>query len=457
MTSSQKLIILCLSFIGGIFFASYFFALNIFILGIIMMFDKRFVFAGLCIIFFSFGCFRVSIEVNKINNNELLSFHEKEIVLTGTISKEVKQKDEKTEIVLGDVLIFTDKYSFLKYGDKIKAKGTLRIAQKIDNFDYQGYLSKSGIVGTMAYPEIELISSGNNNIFYNYKEKSSQKIRELMPPQVSPILEAMVLGNSGKISKETRDVLSKSGTSHIVAISGMHIVIFSTMIFWLLTNLGLWRKQALGLSIIFIFTYIFLVGCPPSALRAGIMTSLLFIAEIFDRKSFNLRTLILAASILLLFNPLLLKYDLGFQLSFLAVLGIILTSAIFNEWFSFIKWKKVREIVAVTASAQIFSLPILISSFGYFSLVSFFTNLLILPIISIIMILGLLMVLLPFGFILSIPCSLLLFYLLAVITFFSSMPFATVNIPIFVILLLYIPLLYFVYKGNKKELEFLRQ
>jgi hypothetical protein len=77
MTSSQKLIILCLSFIGGIFFASYFFALNIFILGIIMMFDKRFAFAGLCIIFFSFGCFRVSIEVNKINNNELLSFHKK--------------------------------------------------------------------------------------------------------------------------------------------------------------------------------------------------------------------------------------------------------------------------------------------------------------------------------------------------------------------------------------------
>jgi predicted membrane metal-binding protein len=297
MTNSQKLIILCLSFIGGIFFASYFFALNIFILGIIMMFDKRFAFAGLCIIFFSFGCFRVSIEVNKINNNELLSFHEKEIVLTGTISKEVKQKDEKTEIVLGDVLIFTDKYSFLKYGDKIKAKGTLRIAQKIDDFDYQGYLSKSGIVGTMAYPEIELISSGNNNIFYNYKEKSSQKIRELMPPQVSPILEAMVLGNSGKISKETRDVLSKSGTSHIVAISGMHIVIFSTMIFWLLTNLGLWRKQALGLSIIFIFTYIFLVGCPPSALRAGIMTSLLFIAEHFSICSLIFNTPSLSPSI----------------------------------------------------------------------------------------------------------------------------------------------------------------
>ena len=456
MTSSQKLIILCLSFIGGIFFASYFFALNIFILGIIMMFDKRFVFAGLCIIFFSFGCFRVESEVNKINNNELFSFHEKEIILTGTISKEVKQKDEKTEIVLGDVLIFTDKYSFLKYGDKIKAKGTLRIAQKIDDFDYQGYLSKNGIIGTMAYPEIELISSGNN-IFYNYKEKASQKIRELMPPQVSPILEAMILGNSGKISKETRDILSKSGTSHIVAISGMHVVIFSTMIFWLLINLGLWRKQALGISIIFIFIYVFLVGCPPSALRAGIMTSLLFIAEIFDRKSFNLRTLILTGSIILLFNPLLLKYDLGFQLSFLAVLGIILASATFNEWFSFIKWKKVREIVAVTASAQIFSLPILISSFGYFSLVSFFTNLFILPILSIIMILGMLMVLLPFGFIFSVPCSLLLFYLLAVITFFSSMPFATVSIPIFVILLLYIPFLYFIYKGNKKELEFLRQ
>ena len=456
MTGSQKLIILCSSFIGGICFASYFFALNIFILGLIMMIDKRLVLTGLCIIFFSLGCFRVESEVNKINNNELFSFHGKEILLTGTISKEVKQKDEKTEIILGDVLIFTDKHSFLKYGDEIKVKGTLRIAQKIDKFDYQGYLAKSGIVGTMAYPEIELISS-NNNILYDFKENKSQKIRELMPPQVSPILEAMILGNSGKINKETREILSKSGTSHIVAISGMHIVIFSTMIFWLLINIGLWRKQALGLSIIFIFLYVFLVGVPASALRAGIMISLLFIAEIFDRKSFNLRTLILTGSIILLFNPLLLKYDLGFQLSFLAVLGIILTSTTFNECFSFIRWKKAREIIAVTASAQIFSLPILIYSFGYFSLVSFFTNLFILPILSIIMILGILMVLLPFGFILSIPCSLLLFYLLSIITFFSNLPFATTNIPIFIILLLYIPFLYFVYKSNKKELEFLGQ
>lgn len=455
MTGSQKLILLCLSFIGGICFASYFFALNIFILGIIIMIDKRLILVGLCIIFFSLGCFRVETEVNKINQNPLLSFHEKEIELTGIISKEVKQKDEKTEVVLGDVLIFTDKYSFLKYGDEIKVVGTLRIAQKIDEFDYQGYLAKSGIVGTMAYPEIEVIGSSSN--IYDFKEKSSQKIRELMPPSVSPLLEAMILGNSGRISKETRDILSRSGTSHIVAISGMHIVIFSTMIFWLLLNIGLWRKQALVLSIFFIFLYVFIVGCPASALRAGIMISLLFVAEIFDRKSFNLRTLVLTGAILLLFNPLLLRYDLGFQLSFLAVLGIILTSSTLNHWFSFIKWKKVREIVSVTASAQVFSLPVLISSFGYFSVVSFFTNIFILPILSVVMILGILIVIIPFAFILSIPCSLLLFYLLAVITFFAQLPFATLNIPIFIILLLYIPFMYFVYKSNKKELEFLGQ
>lgn len=456
MTGSQKLILLCLSFIGGICFASYFFALNIFILGIIIMIDKRLILVGLCIIFFSLGCFRVETEVNKINQNPLLSFHEKEIELTGIISKEVKQKDEKTEVVLGDVLIFTDKYSFLKYGDEIKVVGTLRIAQKIDEFDYQGYLAKSGIVGTMAYPEIEVIGSSSSNI-YDFKEKSSQKIRELMPPSVSPLLEAMILGNSGRISKETRDILSRSGTSHIVAISGMHIVIFSTMIFWLLLNIGLWRKQALVLSIFFIFLYVFIVGCPASALRAGIMISLLFVAEIFDRKSFNLRTLVLTGAILLLFNPLLLRYDLGFQLSFLAVLGIILTSSTFNHWFSFIKWKKVREIVSVTASAQVFSLPVLISSFGYFSVVSFFTNIFILPILSVVMILGILIVIIPFAFILSIPCSLLLFYLLAVITFFSQLPLAVVNIPILIILLLYIPFLYFVHRSNKKELEFLGQ
>lgn len=457
MTNSQKFILLSLSFIGGICFASYFFALKIFLLGLILMINKRFVLAGLCIIFFSLGCFRVESEINKINQNYLFSFHEKEVILRGVILGEVKQKDEKTEITLGNVLIFTDKYSFLKYGDEIKARGTLRIAQEIDSFDYQGYLAKSGIIGTMAYPEIELVKSHGGILkgIYDFKEKSSQKIRELISPQVSPILEAIILGNSGKINKETRDFLSKSGTSHIVAISGMHIVIFSTIIFWLLINLGLWRKQALLFSIFFIFLYVFLVGFPASALRAGIMISFLFIAEFFDRKSFNLKTLILTSAILLLFNPLLLKYDLGFQLSFLAVLGIILTSSTFNNWFSFIGWKKAREIVAVTASAQVFSLPVLISSFGYFSIVSFFTNLLILPIISIIMILGMLIVLFPFAFIFTIPCSLLLFYLLLVISFFAQLPFATLKIPIFIILLLYIPFLYFVYKSNKKHLEFL--
>jgi competence protein ComEC len=370
---------------------------------------------------------------------------------------------------VGKALVFTDKHSFYKYRDKIKIEGKILVPQNLDGFDYRGYLSKSGVVVTISYPKIDIVERKYySNFFqkfqyfvYEFKDSRSEKIKDLMPPKLSPILEAMILGNDSKMSKEVKENLSKSGLSHAIAISGSHIVLFSAMIFWVLLFLGFWRKHAIIFSMMFTLFYVFFVGMMASAFRAGIMMTMLFIAELFDRKAFNLRTLILAAFIMLIFNPLLLKYDLGFQLSFLAVLGIILMAPIFNQWLSFIKWNYLREIIAVTLTAQIFTLPILISSFGYFSIISIVTNILIAPIIAPLMGLGILIPFLPhfLSFLLSIPCTLLLSYLMWVVDFSAQIPFAVLNIkiPIIFLLFLYAPLFLISHKMKKKDLDFLGQ
>jgi len=473
---SDKIIIFLLSFIGGICFASYFFSFAIlgFILSILILLfhNKKALIICLCVFFFSFGMFRVENEVREINQNSLISLHEKEVSLVGIISKEIRRGYDKTQITvdiidndkfIGKVLIYTNKYSLYEYRDKIKIQGIIRIPQKLDNFDYQGYLAKSGVVATIAYPEMEVIEKKSfSNIFqkitysiYKQKDKWAENIRERLPYGLSPSMEAMILGNDS-MSKEFKEKLSISGLSHAIAISGSHIVLFSAMIFWLLLNIGLWRKQALVVSIVFTLFYIFLTGMPASGVRSGIMMSLMFLAEIFDRKAFNLRTIVIALGIMLFFSPLLLKYDLGLQLSFLAVLGIILMSPVFNNWLSFIKWKYIREILSVTFSAQIFTLPILISSFGYFSIISIVSNVLIIPIMPLLMALG---VLLPFFSILSLPATILLAYLAFIVNYSSQFSFAVLNVqlPIVILILFYIPFLYIAYKSKKKELEFLGQ
>jgi len=478
MTKSESLIYFCLSFVGGICIASFFIdSVIIEIIGLIIGLiligafyeNKKVVVVGFCFMLCSVGMFWFGFNLFEIENSELIKFNGKEVVVEGRVSIDPERGAEKMQMTvdvfddkekLGKILVFTDKYFPAEFGDTVKIKGIIKIPDKFDDFDYRGYLAKDGISMIVSFPKIEIIKSQNTFIgrVYDFKKELGRKIKENIPADSSPILEAMILGNDQLMDKELKDKLSKSGLSHVIAISGSHIVIFSAMLFEVLIFFGLWRKQALLGSIIFTVLYIFLVGMPASGVRAGIMVGLLFLAQLISRQSFNLRTLVIAASIMLLFNPLLLKFDLGFQLSFLAVLGIILIAPVFNKWLDVIFKGKIawlREIIAMTVAAQLFTLPLLISSFGYFSLVSLFSNIIVLPITPILMALG---ILVPFlGVIVALPCSILLSYLMIVVDISSRASFTImeVDLPFVVLLVIYLPLLYLARKGRRKQLEFL--
>jgi len=298
-----------------------------------------------------------------------------------------------------------------------------------------------------------------------FKNKLRESIFQNLSPPQSSILGAMLLGDKSRIPEDLKEKLNIAGVRHITAVSGMHVAILTTILMSLLLGLGLWRGQAFYFSIILISLFIIMTGFQPSGIRAGIMGGLFLLGQKLGRKSISPRTIVMAAALMLAINPLLLLDDVGFQLSFLAVLGIIYLTPTFNNWLKFIpkKLAALKNILAMTLAAQIFTLPILIYNFGRISLVAPLTNILILPILYWIMLLGFIFGLVGIfwqflGWILSWPVWFLLTYLIKVVDFFShSWAAKTIeNVHWFWLIISYLTLGFIAWQLNKKQkLKFL--
>ncbi|NQU82885.1 MAG: ComEC/Rec2 family competence protein [Parcubacteria group bacterium] len=258
--------------------------------------------------------------------------------------------------------------------------------------------------------------------------------RNLSPPE-SSILSAILLGNKQEISKEWKEKLNRAGIRHITAVSGMHIVILSGILLWLGVGVGLYRGQAFYFAVGFLWLFILMIGAPPSAVRAGIMGSMVLLAQKLGRQSSSDRVLLLTASVMLIQDPTLLRYSIGFQLSFSAVLGIIYLMSFFQHYLGKLKplkFLKIDGLLAMSFAAQIFVLPLLIYYFGQFSIISPITNLLIVPLLPILMVVGFLFVILgaiylPLALIFLMPVWILLSYITKLTNFFANLSFSTVS------------------------------
>ncbi|MCK4454202.1 ComEC/Rec2 family competence protein [Candidatus Parcubacteria bacterium] len=477
MTASKIFLCFCLSFILGIFLNSFFIfslvlILFFLILGILLIsippFSKRkgLVILGFCILFLSTGIYRQGIAELKAINNELRKYNdlEESIILIGEVIKEPDVRDSNTKLTVrikeGKVLITTRRYPQYQYGDKLEIKGKLESPKVFEDFNYKDYLAKDKIYSVMYYPAIKKIGGdpsspnlggGRVSAFafskiLGFKNKLRESIFQNLSPPQSSILGAIILGDKRQISEQWKEKLNITGTRHITCVSGMHIIILAGILMWLGMALGLWRGQAFYFAIIFLILFIVMVGAPPSAIRAGIMGGLFLLAEKIGRMRSADRALVFVAALMLFQNPLLLKLDVGFQLSFLATLGIIYLMPIFQDWFNRPSFALqnlgelgknsidfIKNILAMTLSAQVFTLPIIIYNFGYMSLVSPITNILIVPLVPFIMIFGFISGLLgivwqTLGWIFSWPVWFLLTYITKVIDFFSQLPFVYLTI-----------------------------
>jgi len=282
----------------------------------------------------------------------------------------------------------------------------------------------------MNWPKIELIERNQGNFAYakilEFKNKLRESIYQNISPPQSSILGALILGDKKQISEELKQKLNVAGVRHITAVSGLHVAVLTSILMTLLIGLGFWRQQAFYFTIIFIIIFIIMTGLQPSAIRAGIMGGLFLLAQHLGRMNTSSRTIVFAAALMLAQNPLLLKLDVGFQLSFLAMMGIIYFLPIFQNFLKKIpNFFQLRSLLSMTLSAQVFTLPILIYNFGYLSLVSPITNVLIVPLLPYIMGLGFIfgiagLIFQPLGWLLSLPCWLILTYSLKIIDILSQ-------------------------------------
>ena len=213
----------------------------------------------------------------------------------------------------------------------------------------------------------------------------------------------------------------------------MNITIIASMILSLLLGFGFWRKQAFLASLILIFIYILMIGAPASAVRAGIMAGILMVAQYFGRLYTALRAVVFAGAFMVFLNPFVLKHDVGFQLSFMAILGMIYFYPFLEDKLRFIPEKlSLRSVISMTLSAQAFTFPILLYNFGRVSLVSPFSNVLIVPLLApitvLIFIFALAAFIFPFiGTVLSWPTWFLLSYIVSIVNWFAKVPFSSVS------------------------------
>ena len=183
-----------------------------------------------------------------------------------------------------------------------------------------------------------------------------------------------------------------------------------------------------------------MIGAPPSAVRAGIMGALLYLGLSMGRLNQSSRAIVFAASLMIGVNPLILTRDVGFQLSFLSSMGIIYLLPIFERCFK-VNDSKIKRLICLTLSAQIFSLPILIYNFGKIPILSVLSNLLVVPLLPSLLALGFLFII--FGTVfpsLALPLSFVLYFPFAwvvlVVELVSSLPFSTITLKVHWIFLL---------------------
>jgi competence protein ComEC len=486
------------AFAGGIVFASYlpknlmFFGLYYFITAIIFLViagwfwhkkNRRAIFLWAAFLFFGIWRFAISLPIDL--PDKIFHYNGNKIELIGLVSAEpaTKGRSQKLEIlsisaktspipplvrggdgtpspyqgegwgeVNGKALVIASAYPQYNYGDVLKITCKLERPPQLDGFDYEKYLAAQGIYSTCSFPKISLVKEKDLSAptlakkksltrfnwlwggIYKVRAKLSATIDNGLAEPEAGLLKAFIL-NDPTVPDDLNLSFRQSGLSHIVAISGSHISELIGIAFFFLLFLGLNRRHAFWFCVPLILFYVTMVGAPASATRAGIMGFLVLLAMYLGRLSRLDYILVLSGAVMLLFNPMLIIADAGFQLSFLAVLGMIYLYPVFDKCF--LKFyedrprivKTLCQMTALTIAAQIFTAPILIFGFHQISLVAPLANLFALWAAPFIMItaliaMGLSLIFPAAAIIFFIPAGFLEKYLILVAQISANLPFA---------------------------------
>ena len=283
-----------------------------------------------------------------------------------------------------------------KIGDIIEITGNFDTPvgkRNYKGFDYNLYLKTIGIIGNLEATKIKKLKSfaySNPSFITNIKIQSlklsedlQNKIKNMLPQDVSSVIIALLLGNTSLIEDNIKENFRNANLSHILAISGLHIT-YLISITVLCSKVFFGKRISYFISIFITILYMFITGFAPSVVRAVIMGVMLLISKILHKPNDTWNNIAISSLLILIFNPYNLL-NIGFQLSYGGTIGIILFQKIIDRILIKIFAKestskllnKIINMTSVTISAQLIVLPISIFHFNTFSIYFLISNLLV--------------------------------------------------------------------------------
>jgi competence protein ComEC len=347
----------------------------------------------------------------------------------------------------GKILARSTRFIDWSYGDRVIVRGFLETPPEYETFSYRDYLERQGVHGMVTFAGVDRLSARKGHpllhIIYDLRLKALTTIQRLFPDPEASLISGILVGEEQGIAPKVREAFDQTSTSHIIAISGFNITIIAAVLQSFFRRIfGARRGVVLaGLGIIF---YTILVGADAAVLRAAVMGSLTLIALRMGRQTAGLASLSAAAILMSFFDPNVL-WDVGFQLSFAATLGLMLYAPGMEKIFlqlagkyvsseSAKRWAKpVSEFILVTFAAQIMTLPLTVLYFQRFPLTSIVANPVILPLQPALMIIAGLATIVGM---LSQPLGQLIAWVawpfpaltIRAVTFFAGLPLSTIQI-----------------------------
>lgn len=401
----------------------------------------------LALIGMSVGLLRCTLATEFAPNPVLMTKVGQSIELTGLVVREPDRREKNTHLTVrvGDelVLVTVDRYATVSYGDQVSVVGKLAVPTTFETdlgrtFNYPGYLHARGISYTMTLASLNIDSPGQGNPFltwlYMAKDNFTTVLEQVIPePQVG-LSEGLLLGIQQALGADLNTAFKRTGITHMVVLSGYNVMIVAMFLMYMLTAiLPLRTRTIVGIGAMIVFAI--LVGLSATVVRATIMSVLYLIGQATARNYVVLRGLFFAGAVMLLTNPYLLVYDVGFQLSFMATFGLIAVSPHLEQFLTRVPtFAGVRGFLLATLATQLTVLPILLYQMGQCSLVAVIVNVLVLPAVPAAMMLTFLtglaaMVAAPLALPFAYGAYVVLSYILTIAVWFSSLPFAAVVVP----------------------------
>lgn len=421
------------------------FSIAFLLYGIIRNLNIHYVFI---ILFLLIGLLNIQIRNLPPPKDDISNFpNSKYSTIIGRINDEPRFKEDKVFFTLNiekvddreasGLLSVISKRSHLGYGDKIELKGKVEEIDDLTNpgiLSYAQYLKSRGIRCRVRSPRAppKFIGHGGNffkKLSIDLKNRLMLIPQKTLPEPYATLLSSIVFGTkAAKAPKEIKDTYKRAGVAHLLVASGMHLGILVGVCLFLVRSLRLPLGVGIMITSAVNIFYALMTGAGPSILRAAIMAEIMLVGLLFEKEKEVYTSMAIAAFLILLFNPKVI-FEVGFQLSFAATWAMVYVAPVINERIKDKMPKALSSLVSVAIAPVLATVPLTLFHFSQTSIVGVLTNILLLPWIGFVVILGFVStvlgsIFLPLGELINGANLILLWIAHQIVSGLASLPFA---------------------------------